>query len=750
MKLFCNIVLNHPRTLLASIAVITLFLGYHMLNLQVDFSIEQLFPEHDPDRDVYFNFQGDFTLDDDIFLMVYETDDPFSAENLALVRDLTEDLIYLEGIEEVTSLANIERLYVENDVVTIDYYFPEGLADSEIDDLKAELLKHPLYRNVVISEDGKLAGIMVNVADDYNTHRARQEVLNDIEALRAGLPWDWHDAGLPILRTRYIQTMNRERTTFLPIATFISIVVLFVMFRQGRALVYPLIAIGTTIIWVAGVMALAGITINIVSYITFNLLLIVGVSDAIHIMVKYYEQLNKGLQLRKALTQVIRRIGVSLFLASFTTATGFFSLITTNIHIVQEFGVLLGVSVMLMFVLTILIIPACLLLTPPPNAESITRHAAGSRLRAARKLSQWNESHPKVILMVSAVLFLVAFIGIIRINANAAIMEDLRPGNRVYDDLQFIEQHMGNILPLEIVFDTGQTNGITQPENLRRLQNLQSYVATLPEVGATMSLADHVRLLNEVLGTGEQTIPESGALIGDLIALNADESVESLVDFDYSKGRISARVQNINSEQGNHIKTAIQEWATENLPPDQEVIVTGATLLALKTNDHLVESLCYSFLLASFVIFVSMMLLFRSFRLAALSIFPNILPLVAVGGVMGFTGIKLRPTTAMTFVIAFGIAVDDTIHILARFRQEFKRNKGHYRPALRDTLLTTGKAIISTTTVLFLGFSVFLFSTFVPQFQFGILAGLILLIALLASITLLPVLITLARPRLKE
>jgi predicted RND superfamily exporter protein len=171
--------------------------------------------------------------------------------------------------------------------------------------------------------------------------------------------------------------------------------------------------------------------------------------------------------------------------------------------------------------------------------------------------------------------------------------------------------------------------------------------------------------------------------------------------------------------------------------------------LALKTNQHLVNNLIYSFILAFIIIFISMMLLFRSFRLAALSILPNILPLLVVGGFMGFVGIKLRPTTAMTFAIAFGIAVDDTIHILARFRQEFKRNQGHYRPALRETLLTTGKAVISTTGVLFLGFSVFMLSRFVPQFHFGTLASLILLIALLASITLLPVLITLVRPKLR-
>jgi hydrophobe/amphiphile efflux-3 (HAE3) family protein len=742
-------ILKYPRLLLSVIAAITLILGYHMPKLEVDFSIEQLFPEHDPDRQTYFDFRDDFALDDDVFLMVYETDNPFSSDNLELVRTLTEELEYMDGVEEIISLANIERMALEDDVLMMDYFLPEGLPEKEIESRKQELMDHPLYRNVVISGDGLLAGILVNVSDDFNTHRAREQIIAEIDSLRANIPWVWHDAGIPILRTRYVQTMNGERAIFLPMATAISLIVLYAMFRQRRALLYPLIAIGIALVWLAGIMALAHITINIVSYLAFNLLLIVGVSNAIHILVNYYEQLNQGLPLEEALREVIKRIGAALFLTSFTTATGFFSLITTNVRIIQEFGTLLALGVMLMFMLTIIIIPALLLKTPIPSPESVAHHAAGARFKAARKISQWNESHPRVILALSAGALLLSLVGISRVSTNAALLEDLRPGNKVYDDIHFIEQRMGNILPLEVVLDTGISGGITKPENLSSLHALQAFIQSLPPVGASNSIADHIRLLNEVLGSGERTIPATEEEINDLLAIYDSESVESLVNFDYSRGRVSARVRNIDSDQGEDIKAAILAWAWEHLPPGQQVIVTGTTLLALKTNDHLVKNLTYSFALAFIIIFISMILLFKSIRLAALSILPNVLPLLVVGGFMGLAGIKLRPTTAMTFAIAFGIAVDDTIHILARFRQEFKRNQGRYRPALRHTLLTTGKAVISTTAVLYLGFSVLLFSDFVPQYQFGALAGLILLIALLASITLLPVLINLARPKLK-
>jgi predicted RND superfamily exporter protein len=225
--------------------------------------------------------------------------------------------------------------------------------------------------------------------------------------------------------------MNRERTIFLPAATLIALLVLYSMFRQRRALAYPLIAISFGLIWMGGLMALTKITINIVSYLTFNLLLIVGASNAIHILVRYYEQLNKGLIHHRALQMVLRRVSPALFLTSFTTATGFFSLITTNVRIVQEFGLLLALGVMVMFLLNISIIPALLQLTPPPSPEAIARHAAGTRLRAARKISEWNESNPGLILAITGAVIIAAMIGITRINTNAAILEDLRPGNKV-------------------------------------------------------------------------------------------------------------------------------------------------------------------------------------------------------------------------------------------------------------------------------------------------------------------------------
>ena len=740
-------VIRRPRTVLAVIAAITLAFATQISNLTLDFSIEQLFPDRDPEKEAYFRFRADFVSDDDLILLVYDSGDPLSAENMALLREFTGQLEELASLESVYSLSNIERLSLAGEVVQIDEYFPAGLPDAEVELRKVELQGHPLYGRALISADGTLGGMLLDLADEFNTHKDRQILLAQLDSLRNGIPWTWYDAGLPVLRTRYVEAMQSEQRLFLPVAMVLSLLVLYAMFRQRRALIYPLVAIGITLIWVAGIMALLDYTINIVSYLTFNLLLIVGISDSIHIMVKYYELLGQGLRLRETLEKIFQRIGGALFLTSFTTAVGFLSLVTTNVLIVKQFGISLAIGVVLMFVVTLLVIPSMLALTPVPNQAELERHAAGIRLRAARRLSHWVEHRPYVILGTFAALLLLSLVGIGRISTQAGVLDDIRSGEKVYTDYRFVGDRMMEILPLEVIYDSGQAGGLGEVDNLRHMAALQQFLTDQPAVTAATSLTDHLALANTFFGSGQAGLPTHSAAVRDLLEVLDPELLAAFADPPLRKGRISARVGNIHSEQADELQAAIAGWAGNHLPAGQSVQITGTTFLALRTNDHIVRSMTSSFMLAFLIILSAMTLLFRSLRLALLSVLPNVLPILAVAGFMGLVGIKLRPTTVMIFAVAFGIAVDDTIHFLVRFRQELTRLGGQYRAAVAETLVTTGKALISTTAVLLLGFSVLLFSKFLPQFQFGLLAGLVLLIALLASVTLLPVLLLAFRPR---
>ncbi|SVC73802.1 uncharacterized protein METZ01_LOCUS326656, partial [marine metagenome] len=331
------------------------------------------------------------------------------------------------GIENVVSLSNIGD----------GEYFTQELTDDEWKLKVQQLLNHPIYPNLIISRDGKTGSMLIDLENDIIGQTARTQVIDKIERILKTVDWEWHEAGIPILRTRYIQFMNYERSIFIPISFLVAAIILFSIFRQLKSIMITLITILTTLIWVAGVMAYLGITINVVSYLTFNLLMIIGTSNAIHLLMKYHEGLNLGLNQHDALLRVIKKIGSALFLTSFTTAVGFCSLAFTNIIITQQFGMLVGFGVILMFVLTIIIMPILLNFISPPNDYHVKRLIQGEQFRSAHRLNAWNTKYPLPILAVSTLLFVFALIGLYRMDYNASVLEDLRPGNPLFDDLQY-------------------------------------------------------------------------------------------------------------------------------------------------------------------------------------------------------------------------------------------------------------------------------------------------------------------------
>ena len=740
LKKLSKIILDHPKFVLAVILSLTMVFGYIAFlspyHLRIDFSLEQMFPNDDPEREVYEKFQEEFSREDDIILLTYAGIPILEKESIEALGDLTEELEFIDGVENVISLSNLQD----------GNYFDIEMDDSNWMAQTLDVLNHPIYTNLLISSDGNVGCILINLSDDVKDQESRARVFKEIDENKYQYKWEWHEAGIPVLRTRYVELVARERAIFFPISFAVVTLILFIVFRQKRGVLLPLVAISVGLVWISGLMALLGITINVISYLTFNLLMIIGCSNAIHLMIKYHEGVSLGLGRRGSLDRVITEIGGALFLTSFTTSVGFFSLMLTNIRITQEFGFIVGIGVILMFILTIIILPIILSFLPLPKAKNIKRLVEGEEFKAAENLNEWSRSNPRSVLFITSIIFILSIVGLYKINYNISILDDLKPGNKLFDNIHYVETHMGGTLPLEIVVDTKTENGIVVPQFLSKIDSLKAFLLAQEGVGGAITVADHIKIVNEEIGSGAREIPIDSLEVLSLV--KSYDGISGLVDDDLTKTRISARVKNINSETAEHIVRLLKIESARLFGEDIHVIITGSTLLALHTSKYLVKNLTTSFMLAFIIIFISMIFLFKSIRLSILSVLPTIIPLMAAGGIMGFMGIKLRPSTAMTFAIALGIAVDDTIHFLARFRQEYMKT-GDVPGSVTQTLLTTGKAIISTTIILSLGFMVMIFSEFVPNHEFGILATIVLLIALAGSLVLLPVLINYLNPRFK-
>jgi len=752
-----NLILDYPRWIITGVSVITLVMLVLANQLKMNFSIEQLFALNDPAVDKYFEFLDEFEREDNLILLLYECDDPFSFNNLKLNQELIQKFESIIGVHKVNSLSNLEIFTSGDDELLrpVYPYIPQSI--DSLKEAKNKILSSPLVQQTLISNDGSLASIAIELDDVFNNHDLREKIIYEIDLKQNTVDWTWHQAGIPILRTRYVQLMVSDTIRFLIPVALMIIILFTVIFRSWPALIIPMSIIIMVVIWTMGLMAALNIDFNIMTYIIPTLLFIIGIGDSVHFLVKYYGTLAVVKDKREALYQTIEKIGTAIFLTSITTSIGFGSLLRSNILIVRQFGTMTAAGVMFAFILTVTFLPAMVMLLKQTPANKLKSYTMGFRIKLLDNVVKIVRIYPKQIIIFTVVVTVICIFGSLQINPHNSLMDDLKPGTTLYDDMMLAEEKMGSILPLEIIvsikeFNPSDIKDIKDPEFLRNLDLLQQYVSNIEDVGKMVSMTDYIKEFNRAMNDGNNefySIPQSRSAIAQTILIYGNE-FNSLVNFDYTKARISGRVKDIDSQRAAEITNDINNYIMNHIPDYMNVEITGTTFLALATNDHLVRNLTTSFMAAFVLITIVMIILFRSVPITLISIIPNIIPMLAMAAIMGYFDILLRPPTAMTFAVAFGIAVDDTIHFLIRYRMELPGLGWHYRDANDKTIMTTGLAMTTTTGILVAGFLILIFSSFRPTADFGLLAASTIFVALIIDLTFLPALLGLIKPKIRE
>ena len=745
--------LDHPRITLFTLALVTVIFGSFLKDLRLEFSIEQLFTQDDPRVERFLQFRDEFSGVDNILFLIYESNNPFSKENLDKNRQLIESLETIDGVESVTSLTNLELFTEGGDYLLQPVYERIPYDTDSLLMAKKTIMQSELVRNYIISADGKMASIMIEIDSDYNDYDGRKRILSEIDQFQMVVDWKWHQAGLPVIRTRYVQYMIQDNIRFLfPVALVISIL-LALLFRSFAGVLLPLIVIGLTIIWTVGLMAKMGIDINIISYMIPTLLMIISVSDSVHFMVKYFQALHEFGHRREALFQTIKKIGTALMLTSVTTAVGFGALSFVNIKIVSEFGIFTAIGVFFAFIISILFLPSMFMLMKQTADDKLIIYNVGVRVKVVQKISTLVRAYPKHIIISWCFIACIGTWGAVKINPHSKLLEDLRPGNKLLDDMKVAENRMGAILPVEIILEImndGPYEDIQDVEVMQFLDRVGAFMSAIPEIGKVMSVTQYIKEIHQAMNDGDPAfyhVPNSRNLISQYMLLYESE-FETFFNLDYTKLRIAAQIKDIDSRRSAEIEEEINNFIMANAPSGVKAEVTGTAFIALRTNNYLVRNLAGSFFIAFIVVTLLMAILFRSVKMALISVVPNIIPMMMMAAVMGFFQVSLRPSTAMTFAIAFGIAVDDTLHYLTRYRMELSDR--HYQKANDATMMSTGVAMMSTTAILVSGFMVLTLSEFTFSIQFGILSSITILSALIGDLTFLPALLSQVKPDIKR
>ena len=452
-KIFNKIIslqILYPFRFLIVISLITIFSIIQLFFLKFDFTIENLFPENDQEVEQYYSFRDEFGREDNIISLTYNCDDPFLLKNYLENKKITQNLSKINGISNILSISNlgIELNISETNLPD------ENLTQKQLDEIRNYIFKYSIFTNNLISEDGTITSIILEVDESFNDHPGRLKIMKDIENIIDNSNWDWYETGIPVLRTKYVQYMIGDFIKFFPPVTIILFLVLYMMFKSMKIVLLPILTVFISVIWILGLMSLFDFSINIITYIVPTLVMIVGVADSVHILIKYNQDIKISNNTKISIKKTIQGIGNAILLTSLTTSIGFLSLLSTNIVMIKEFGFLVAIGVLIAFLVSIFLIPPLLILMDNTYPLKTKSSKKGIRYYILKRIVEVNKNHHFIILIISSIFIALFIYFASKVESNSALLDDLSSGNELFDDMKFTEENMGAVFPFEVIITT--------------------------------------------------------------------------------------------------------------------------------------------------------------------------------------------------------------------------------------------------------------------------------------------------------
>ncbi len=744
----------------AVIVVISAFFSYLIYtNIELDYDFENFFPEDDKETAYYKEFREQFGTDNDFVLVaVSDNQSVFSRDFLRKVSILTDTLSSLPYITEVVSPTNIRFAILGSDKSLHEYNIldwdkPEYYATDS-----ANIFRDVRLVNTHFSADGKSVALLVKTKE-YLSKDGCDSVTRMLEGIRGLNQFEqMHIAGRSVGQSYYVDLMQRDFVFFFGTSAILLVIFLWIAFRSIWGLWVPMTIVLLSTLWTVGVLVLAGQKVNLMLTMLPTIMFVVGISDVIHIISRYLEELRSGENKTRALIHTMKDVGVATFLTSFTTAIGFFTLITVSVGPIRDFGLYTGIGVFLAYVLAFTLLPAVLILhKTPPLARVKNENTLWHKL--LRFLFVKVVKFPKIVMVFSILLMLLFAIPMMKVQVNNYLLEDLSESNVLKRDFLFFEEHYAGVRPFEAGIEAYGEYSLLDSAVLKELEKVEQYLVTNYGVGYIISPVMLFKSANMALHGGEQQywklpIGRDYVKIRKRIEreFSKDTSglLKSLMTPDFKKARLQGKIGDFGSVYFKNANMKLVEFLKDSIPENMIAFhVTGTAHLVDKNNSYLAVNMITGLLIAFTIISLLAAIFFKSLVMIFIALLPNVLPLVLIAGIMGLMGQDLKVTTSIIFTIAFGIAVDDTIHLLSKFKLELNKGRS-VMYALKRSYLSTGRALILTTLILCSGFLTLMFSEFTGTFVIGLLISITLFIALITDLTLLPALLILFYRRKKK
>ena len=750
-----RLILKGRYFIILLIAACTYFLASQMQYMRFSYTEANLLPENHEINIDYNKFLELFGEEGNLIILAIEDPSIFTPEKFNAWNSLSKKLDSFAEVDFTVAIGDIQKLTKNKTEQKFDLeplYEKDPETTADVLKIKNELFENlPFYDNFLYNKKSETIRTIVYLKKDIVNTSVRKDFIFDalnptIEKFEKDYNIDIRVSGMPYIRTMNAQNIIDEIGLFVALALGVTALIFFFFFRSFRATFITLIVVSIGVVWAFGFIGLFRYEITVLMALIPPLIIVIGVPNAIFLINKYQQEVKKHGNQAKSLQRVISKIGNATLMTNVTTASGFATFIFTKSQLLREFGTIASINILAIFVLALLIIPIMYSFLPLPKEKHL-KHLERKWIDA---IVTWMESivrnHRVAVYASTIVLIIVSMIGVYMIKISGSLIEDMPKGKQFFKDIVFFEEEFGGIMPLEIIIDTKAEKGVMKLSTLQRMNKLDETIDEIPQLSKSISVLNIVKYSKQAFYSGKPKyyqLPNNQEKNWILAyTKNATSNTDLLNNFVDSTGRyarMTTFMKDIGTDKMIGIEERMQQKIDKEFPKeDFDVTMTGGALVFLKGTTFLINNLVISLSLAILLIAIFMAFLFRSFRMIVISLIPNIFPLLITAGLMGYLGVPIKPSTILVFSIAFGISVDDTIHFLAKYRQELIANNWRIKQSVYAALRETGVSMFYTSIVLFFGFLVFTVSSFGGTIALGGLVSITLLFAMVSNLLLLP------------
>jgi len=750
-----RLILKNRIIIILLIAGITVFMVKKGRDVGLSYSMAKLLPNDHPislDYQVFLEKYGA----QNVLVIAIEDSLISTLEHLLKWDKVTQDIEIINGVEQVVSFANLPVLLKDtiNKKFILKRWFSQDVKTQlQLDSAFSQYSKQPFYKGLINSNDNKVSTLLISLDNIVMKSASREELIFSIKDLVDAYSDEFqtkvHYSGLPYIRTVDSIKIKDEISLFIIFTLLITSLILFLFFRSFKAVISSMIVVILGVVFSFGTIAILNYEVSVLMALIPPVLIVIGIPNCIFLINKFHNEFKRTQNKDYALRKMVQKIGNITLLTNLTTASGFAAFMLTNSETLQEFGLIASVNIIFIFLLSLFIIPIYFSFASPPKYRH-TKHLDKIWInKLVERLVFLVQYRRKYIYFITTILILFGVFGILNIKTTGNLTDELPKEGDLYKDLKFFESNFGGVMPLEVVVNTKKKNGLLKSYNLRKIEQLSQELATFKEFSKPSSYVDVVKYSKQAFYNGDSayySLPnsqEQRMILSYLKNSSASMNMGALMmDSLKQEARISLRVADISTTKMDSVFDALLPKLNKIFDSDKyDVTITGSSVVFLNGTKFLLKNLMLSLLLVIILISVFMAWMFNSFRMVVVSIIPNLIPLLLTGAIMGYFGIALKPSTILVFSIAFGISVDDTIHFLAKYRQELLVNNWNIKKSVLSALNETSVSMFYTSVVLFFGFFIFVASDFGGTIALGLLVSITLLFAMLSNLLLLPALL---------